>query len=85
MQPAVISPPSLPGSDGGKPIQIIVPTVDDPEALLDVSQSLLDAASGSGLFAFVESNLKFVPAPYTLMARDRAANESEKRQKTTAT
>ena len=74
LQAAVISPPSLPGSGGGTPVQFIISTVDDPKALLDASQSLLDAARASGLFAYVESDLKFDRAQYSLkIDRDRAA------------
>jgi multidrug efflux pump len=74
LQAVVISPPSLPGSGGGSPVQFIISGVDEPRALLETSQRVLDAARASGLFVFVESDLKFDSLRSTVSVdRDKAA------------
>jgi multidrug efflux pump len=74
LQAVVISPPSLPGSGGGSPVQFIVSGVDEPRALLETSERILDAARASGLFVFVESDLKFDSLRSTVKVdRDKAA------------
>ena len=55
----VFAPPSLPGAGSGLPIQFVIGTVDSPRALYDVSQQMLERARGSGLFAFVDSDLQY--------------------------
>ena len=55
----VFPPPSLPGAGSGLPIQFVIGTVESPRALYDVSRELLERARDSGLFAFVDSDLKY--------------------------
>ncbi len=51
--------PSIPGSNDGLPIQFVVTSTMDRSVIQQVMQKLLDAAKKSGLFMFVDSDLKF--------------------------
>jgi len=52
-------PPSLPGSTGGPPLQFVIRTIADYRQLVDVMAEIETAARESGLFLFVNSDLKF--------------------------
>jgi hydrophobe/amphiphile efflux-1 (HAE1) family protein len=52
-------PPSLPGSTGGPPLQFVIRTIADYRQLADVMAGIEKAARDSGLFIFVNSDLKF--------------------------
>lgn len=52
-------PPSLPGSGGGPPVQFVIKTTSDYRTLSTVLDQLTQAAVQSGLFIFVDSDLKF--------------------------
>ena len=74
LQAVVISPPSLPGGGGGPPVQFVIGAIEEPRAVLENSQAILAAAKESGLFAFVDSDLKFDRLQGTLkIDRERAA------------
>jgi len=62
--------PPLPGGGRGLPIQFIVGTTDSYEQLNSVAQTLLDKARASGMFAFVDNDLKF-DKPQTILELDR--------------
>ena len=51
--------PSLPGSIGGLPVQIVIGSTESPERVGEVSGELLQRAMRSGLFLFGDTNLKF--------------------------
>jgi len=71
---AAFQKPSLPGGGGGLPIQFIIKTTDDYDKLNQVSQSLMDAARQSGLFVYLDTNLKIDKAQTTIqLDRDKAA------------
>lgn len=53
------SPPSLPGSTGGPPVQFVLRTIGDYKQLAEVMAKLQQAAAKSGLFIFTDSDLKF--------------------------
>ncbi|MHB8883749.1 MAG: multidrug efflux RND transporter permease subunit [Methylovirgula sp.] len=53
------SPPSLPGSTGGPPVQFVLRSIGDYKQLAEVMGKLQDAARKSGLFIFTDSDLKF--------------------------
>ncbi|TAL82017.1 MAG: multidrug efflux protein [Beijerinckiaceae bacterium] len=53
------SPPSLPGSTGGPPVQFVLRTIGGYKQLADVMAKLKAAADKSGLFIFTDSDLKF--------------------------
>ena len=75
MQPAVFIPPALPGSGQGLPVQFVIGTTDEPEALNEVSQELLGAAMESGLFVFADTDLKYdLPQVRVRIDRDKVAD-----------
>ncbi|MDH4983292.1 multidrug efflux RND transporter permease subunit [Hyphomicrobium sp. D-2] len=51
--------PSLPGSTGGPPIQFVITTTSDYEQLAQVLEKMKEEALQSGLFIFVDTDLKF--------------------------
>ncbi len=53
------SPPSLPGSTGGPPIQFVVRSIGDYKEIAEVMAKIEAAAKESGLFIFTDSDLKF--------------------------
>lgn len=61
--------PALPGASG-LPVQFVVSSTDRFENVFEVSQSLIKAANESGLFVFLDSNLKY-DNPQLVMHIDR--------------
>ena len=53
------SPPSLPGSVGGPPVQFVITTTRDFRELADVLAEVEKAARESGMFIFSDSDLRF--------------------------
>ncbi|MCA1973482.1 MAG: efflux RND transporter permease subunit [Caenispirillum sp.] len=71
----VFLPPSLPAGGGGPPVQFVIATIEPAQALRDASDTLVERARGSGLFAYVESDLKFdQPTGVVRIDRNRAAD-----------
>jgi multidrug efflux pump len=58
------SPPALPGSSGGPPIQFIVRTTGDYQQLAQVAAEIQQAAQKSGLFIFTDVDLSFDTPQY---------------------
>ncbi len=58
-QVQAFSPPALPGSTGGAPMQFVIRTTGDYETLAGVAQKMQQAARESGLFLFTDVDLKF--------------------------
>ncbi len=52
-------PPSLPGTSGGPPLQFIIKTTADYKTLAEVLDRLQTEAQKSGMFIFIDSDLKF--------------------------
>jgi multidrug efflux pump len=70
---AVFQPPSLPGAFG-LPIQFAITTTESAARLNDVSQEFLAQAVKSGLFMFIDTDLKFdLPQAEIDIDRDKAA------------
>ena len=70
---AVFQPPSLPGAFG-VPIQFAIKTTESPTRLNEVSQSILSAAQASGMFIFIDTDLKFdLPQSVIEIDREKAA------------
>ena len=70
---AVFQPPSLPGAFG-IPIQFAIKTTESPARLNEVSQSILTAAQNSGMFIFIDTDLKFdLPQSVIDIDREKAA------------
>lgn len=67
-------PASLPGSDGGYPIQFVIGTTESYEQLYEVSQAVMDKARETGMFAFLDNDLKIDKAQTLIhLDRDKAA------------
>jgi hydrophobe/amphiphile efflux-1 (HAE1) family protein len=58
------SPPALPGSTGGPPMQFVIRTTGDYMTLADVALKMQQAAKESGLFLFTDVDLKFDTPQY---------------------
>ncbi len=59
MQAFAFSPPALPGSSGGPPMQFVIRTTGDYQQLAQVLADMQKAANESGLFIFTDTDLKF--------------------------
>ncbi|MFO1115619.1 MAG: efflux RND transporter permease subunit [Beijerinckiaceae bacterium] len=53
------SPPALPGSTGGPPMQFVIRTIGDYQRLAEVVGEMQKAATASGMFIFTDIDLKF--------------------------
>jgi len=62
--------PPLPGGGRGLPIQFVIGTTDSYERLNEVSEALMDKARASGMFMFVDNDLK-IDKPQTTVEIDR--------------
>jgi multidrug efflux pump len=70
---AVFQPPSLPGAFG-LPIQFAITTTEPAARLNDVSQEFLTTAVKSGMFMFIDTDLKFdLPQSVIEIDRDKTA------------
>jgi len=65
-QVIAFSPPALPGSTGGPPMQFVIRTTGDYTTLADVALKMQQAARESGLFLFTDIDLKFDTPQYVL-------------------
>jgi multidrug efflux pump len=66
----VFQPPPLPGTGHGLPVQFVIGTTDSFARLNDVSQIFLDKARASGMFMYVDKDLK-IDKPQTVVEFDR--------------
>jgi multidrug efflux pump len=73
-QSVAFQPAPLPGSGRGLPVQFVIGTTDSFERLNEVSQSLMNKARTSGMYVFVDTDLK-IDKPQTIVElnRDKAA------------
>jgi multidrug efflux pump len=62
--------PPLPGGGRGLPVQFVIGTTDSFDRLNTVSQSLMNRARASGVFAYVDTDLK-IDKPQTIVEFDR--------------
>jgi hydrophobe/amphiphile efflux-1 (HAE1) family protein len=53
------SPPALPGSTGGPPMQFVIRTTSDYKSLAGVVEQVQQAAQASGMFIFTDIDLRF--------------------------
>lgn len=66
--------PSLPGGGAGLPIQFVITTTEDFSRLNLVLQTILDRAQKSGMFAYIDPDLKIDQVQTSiLLDRDKAA------------
>jgi multidrug efflux pump len=74
LQSAAFALPTLPGAGGGLPVQVVIGSPDPPEAVYQVAQALLGRAWQSGMFAFVDVDMKYDRAQgEVIIDRDKAA------------
>ena len=72
-QIAIFPPPALPGSFG-LPVQFMIKTTDSFEHLNEVTQSFLEEVQKSGMFIFVQTDLRVDrPQSTVVMDRDKVA------------
>ena len=72
---AVFPLPSLPGSDGGLPLQFVIVSDADYEQLEHSANGLIDTAMKSGKFIFMMKDIEFTQPKATLVIdRNRAAD-----------
>jgi multidrug efflux pump len=62
--------PPLPGAGRGLPVQFVIGTTDSFDRLNTVSQSLMDKARSTGMFAYIDTDLK-IDKPQTTIEFDR--------------
>ncbi|MEI2386734.1 efflux RND transporter permease subunit [Breoghania sp. JC706] len=74
VQAFVFAPPSLPGSGGGLPIQVVLQTTGSPEQVYEVAEAVKNRAMASGKFIIVQNSMSFSnPLARVTIDRDRAA------------
>lgn len=67
--------PSLPGNSSGLPLQFVVTSTEDYPAIYQVLKQLEDSAKKSGLFIYIDSDLKFEKPVLELeIDQDKAAS-----------
>jgi multidrug efflux pump len=67
-------PSPLPGGGGGLPVQFVIGTTESYEKLSEVSRSLMDRALATGMFAYMDNDLKIDKPQITVeIDRDKAA------------
>ncbi len=66
----IFQPPPLPGTGHGLPVQFVIGTTESFPRLNDVSQIFLDKARLSGMFMYVDTDLK-IDKPQTIVELDR--------------
>ncbi len=59
LQTFVALPPSLPGSSGGAPVQLVISTTNNYRQLAGVARTVVSRARKSGLFMFITQDLKY--------------------------
>jgi multidrug efflux pump len=70
---SVFPPPALPGVDG-LPVQFVISAIADYRQLQDVQAEILRRAQASGMFAFIDADLKYEsPQTKVTIDRDKAA------------
>ncbi len=75
LQSAAFALPTLPGAGGGPPVQVVIGSADPPAAVYQVAQELMGRAWQSGLFAFVDVDMKYDRAQGEIsIDRDKAAS-----------
>ncbi|MES2203680.1 MAG: efflux RND transporter permease subunit [Pseudomonadota bacterium] len=75
VQSVVFEPPSLPGNNGGLPVQFVITSTENFPVLYEAQEKLKAAAQQSGLFAYVDATLLFNNPQIDLkIDRNRAAD-----------
>ncbi len=67
----LVSPPALPGSTGGLPVQMVISSSGDYRTIYDAMERIKDAANISGMFIVTDSDLQY-DSPVIRLKIDRA-------------
>ncbi|PWC90288.1 acriflavine resistance protein B [Azospirillum sp. TSH100] len=67
----LVSPPALPGSTGGLPVQMVISSPGDYRTIFDAIERIKDAATKSGMFIVTDTDLKY-DSPVVRLKIDRA-------------
>ncbi len=67
----LVSPPALPGSTGGLPVQMVISSPGDYRTIFDAIERINDAAMKSGMFIVTDTDLKY-DSPVVRLKIDRA-------------
>jgi multidrug efflux pump len=71
---AAFQRPSLPGGGSGLPIQFVITTTESFDQLNIITQALIDKARATGMFMYIDTDLKIDKAQTTVeLDRDRAS------------
>ncbi|AWK85380.1 MexW/MexI family multidrug efflux RND transporter permease subunit [Azospirillum thermophilum] len=71
----LVSPPALPGSTGGLPVQMVISSPGDYRTIYDAVERIKDAANKSGMFIVTDSDLQFDSPVFRLkIDRNKAAD-----------
>jgi multidrug efflux pump len=71
-----LTPPALPGSGGGLPVDFVIASTAEPRQLADFADQIVQKALASGQFMFIDTDLKF-DQPQTEVVFDRDKLRSE--------
>jgi multidrug efflux pump len=71
-----LTPPALPGSGGGLPVDFVIASTAEPQQLAALAEQIVPKAFMSGLFMFADTDLKF-DQPQTEVVFDRDKLRSE--------
>ena len=67
----LVSPPALPGSTGGLPVQMVISSTADYRTIYDAIERIKDAATKSGMFIVTDSDLQY-DSPVIRLKIDRS-------------
>ena len=67
----LVSPPALPGSTGGLPVQMVISSSGDYRTIFDAIERIKDAATKSGMFIVTDSDLQY-DSPVIRLKIDRS-------------
>ncbi|WP_029008878.1 multidrug efflux RND transporter permease subunit [Azospirillum halopraeferens] len=71
----LVSPPALPGSTGGLPVQMVISSPGDYRTIYDAMERIKAAAQQSGMFIISDSDLQFSSPSYRMIVdRSKAAD-----------
>lgn len=74
LESVVIAPPTLPGAGEGAPVQFVISPLEDPRVIHEVTQDILQKARESGVFTYIQSDLKYDKLEQRISVdRDKAA------------
>ncbi len=71
-----LTPPALPGSGGGLPVDFVIASTAEPQVLADLANQIVQKAMASKQFMFLDTDLKFdQPQAEVVFDRDKLRSE----------